>query len=60
MAYKRVYEDGVLVAYQSEKGRIDIYYYDVTASGAFHKDYFAHGWRFSTLKEAKKELESIY
>lgn len=58
MKYTRIYEtDGTLSAYECEKGRIDIYYYDVTPSGNFHKDYFANGWRFSTLKEAKRELE---
>lgn len=57
MKYTRVYEQGVLTAYESEKGRIDVYYYDVTANGNFHKDYYANGLRFSTLKAAKQELE---
>lgn len=59
MKYTRIYEGGELVAYECEKGRIDIHDYDVTASGNFHRDYYANGFRFSTLKEAKKELESI-
>lgn len=58
MKYKRIYECGELAAYECEKGRIDVYYYDVTASGNFHKDYFANGFRFSTLREAKYELEN--
>lgn len=58
MKYIRIYQHGQLVAYQSEAGRIDIHDYDVTASGNFHRDHYANGWRFSTLREAKKELET--
>ncbi len=66
MKYTRVYENNELVAYESEKGRIELNYYDVTASGYFHKDYIIPALRkigkpcrFSTLKEAKKALERV-
>lgn len=59
MKYKRVYECGTLAAYECEKGRIEIYYFNVTMWGNFHKDYIVNGIRFSTLKEAKQELERI-
>lgn len=60
MKYKRIYDKhGNLEAYECEKGRIEVYYCEVTASGYVPKDYYANGWRFSTLREAKKELESI-
>lgn len=66
MTYKRVYENGELVAYESEAGTIELNYYDVTYGGYFHKDYIVptlkntgKPCRFSTLKEAKKALENI-
>lgn len=58
MKYKRVYEGAVLVGYMCEKGFIRIHYYDVTASGNWHRDYYANGIRFSSLKDAKAELEN--
>ena len=57
MKYTKVYEGGELAGYECEKGKIEIYYYDVKPSGNFHKDYFANGFRFSTLKAAKAEIE---
>lgn len=66
MTYKRIYENGELVSYESEAGKIELNYYDVTSSGYFHKDYIVPALRnagkpcrFSTLKEAKKALENI-
>ena len=66
MTYKRVYKNNELVAYESEAGKIELYYYDVTASGNFHKDYIVSvlkengkPCRFSTLKEAKEALENL-
>lgn len=57
MKYTRMYEGGELSGYKCEKGIITIHYYDVTPSGNFHKDYYANGIRFSTLREAKAEME---
>lgn len=57
MKYTRIYEGGEIAGYQCENGKIEIHYYDVTRSGNFHKGYIANGIRFSTLKEAKKEIE---
>lgn len=57
MKYTKIYEGGELAGYKSEKGTINIHYYDVTPSGNFHKDYIANGIRFSTLRAAKAELE---
>lgn len=57
MKYSRVYEGGELAGYKCEKGMITVYDYDVTAWGTFHRDYYANGKRFSTLRDAKKEIE---
>lgn len=68
MKYTRIYENysygKELVAYECEKGRIDVHNYDVTASGTFHRDYIIKAFegtekasRFDTLKEAKAYLE---
>lgn len=58
MKYERVYDGIILVGYKCEKGFIKIHYYDIMPSGHWHKDYYANGWRFSKLSDAKKELEN--
>lgn len=57
MKYRRIYADNNLVAYECEKGRIDVYDYDITPSGNWHRDYFVNGVRFSSLKKAKEFCE---
>lgn len=66
MKYTKVYMDSDLIAYESEAGRIELNYYDITPSGNWKKDYIIPALRstgkpsrFSTLKEAKKVLESL-
>lgn len=69
MKYKRIYEEfsygKELVAYECEEGRIDIHYYETTASGNLKKDYVIKAFegtgkasRFEALKEAKQALEN--
>lgn len=58
MKYKRVYDGTTLIGYISEKGFIEIHYFDITPSGNFHKDYYANGFRFSRLADAKAEIEN--
>ena len=66
--YERVYKDlgygKELVAYKSNDVLIEIYNYDITANGNFHKDYIVpklkelgYASRFETLKEAKEYIE---
>ena len=65
MKYTRVYEiekgwyndRKVLVGYRCEKGIIEVIS-DITISGNITHEYAANGWRFSSLKEAKNEIET--
>lgn len=68
MKYKRIYKETKngkeLLGYKSDKAYIEIYYYDITKDGNFHKDYVVNELkligkesRFSTLKDAKETIE---
>lgn len=63
---KKIYEYGKeeLVGWDYKGIRIDINYYDITASGNWHKDYYVSmlkllgkPCRFDTLKEAKIAID---
>lgn len=58
MKYQRIYDGSTLVGYRCDKGYIELHYYDITPSGQWHIDYITCGYRFSKLKDAKKELEN--
>lgn len=53
----KVYECKVLTGYKCDLGFIEVLA-DVTLSGDTTRDYVANGWRFSTLRAAKDELEN--
>ena len=53
----KTYECKELVGYKCEKGYIKVTGF-VTLSGNVVHEYYANGWRFSTLKDAKRELEA--
>lgn len=64
MKYKRIYLNDELIGYKCEKANIEIYWYDITPSGNWHKDYIVpelkkigKASRFETLKEAKQYIE---
>lgn len=68
MKFKKIYEEfsygKELKGYECEKAYIEIYCYDITKNGNFHKDYIVdklkekgYPSRFSTLKEAKSFIE---